>query len=240
MDDGFALINRICQYATGLQAWYTTWRELWGVGREKKDRFPAGPRVRLKTIDPPKGNGEKKNVHPLEKDETGTSPKYHSCLTGEVRICVSNFSCFYGSKNTGRIRRLNLTVPFTFRRLEGGLEGGLQGALPSWRLQKGRRLEWGLKRLTGPWRGHKGGLKGLEGGTKGAWRGLEGRDLQRGLQGGFKGASRELQGVSRGLQGSFKEASRWRGLEGGLKGAWRGLQGEGPWRGRGLKGAWRG
>ena len=25
---------------------------------------------------------------------------------------------------TGRIRRLNLTVPFTFRRLEGGLQGG--------------------------------------------------------------------------------------------------------------------
>jgi hypothetical protein len=35
MDDVFALINRICQYATGLQAWWTTWRELWGVGRKK-------------------------------------------------------------------------------------------------------------------------------------------------------------------------------------------------------------
>ena len=34
--DVFALINRICQYATGLQAWWTTWRELWGVGRKKK------------------------------------------------------------------------------------------------------------------------------------------------------------------------------------------------------------
>ena len=34
--DVFALINRICQYATGLQTWWTTWRKLWGVGRKKK------------------------------------------------------------------------------------------------------------------------------------------------------------------------------------------------------------
>ena len=36
MDDVFALINRICQFAAVLQAWWTTWRELWGVGRKKK------------------------------------------------------------------------------------------------------------------------------------------------------------------------------------------------------------
>jgi hypothetical protein len=29
-----------------------------------------------------------------------------------------------GESSAGRIRRLNLTVPFTFRRLEGGLEEG--------------------------------------------------------------------------------------------------------------------
>jgi len=32
-------------------------------------------------------------------------------------------------KNTGRIRRLKRTVPFTFRRLEGGLEGGASRGL---------------------------------------------------------------------------------------------------------------
>ena len=35
MDDVFALIHRICQYATGLPAWWTTWRKLWGVGWKK-------------------------------------------------------------------------------------------------------------------------------------------------------------------------------------------------------------
>ena len=36
----FALINRICQFASGLQAWWTTWRELWGVGRKKSESEP--------------------------------------------------------------------------------------------------------------------------------------------------------------------------------------------------------
>ena len=44
--------------------------------------------------------------------------------------------------DAGRIRRLNLTVPFTFRRLEEGLEGGgIKGAL--------RRLQEGFKGLQG-------------------------------------------------------------------------------------------
>jgi hypothetical protein len=36
MDDNFALIDRICQYATGLQAWWTTWRKPWRRWTEKK------------------------------------------------------------------------------------------------------------------------------------------------------------------------------------------------------------
>ena len=32
-------------------------------------------------------------------------------------------------EGAGRIQRLKLIVPFTFKRLEGGLEGGLQGGL---------------------------------------------------------------------------------------------------------------
>jgi hypothetical protein len=37
-----ALINWICQFATGLQAWWTTWRELWGVGRKKNHLQSSG------------------------------------------------------------------------------------------------------------------------------------------------------------------------------------------------------
>jgi hypothetical protein len=38
MDDVFALINRICQFATVLQAWWTTW--------PKKDCIASAPAVR--------------------------------------------------------------------------------------------------------------------------------------------------------------------------------------------------
>ena len=70
----------------------------------------------------------------------------------------------------GRIRRLNLTVPFTFRRLEGGLEGGLQGGL-----QGGfKAASWGLQR------GFKEASRGLQG--EGGFKGVEG------LEGGVKGA----------------------------------------------------
>ena len=56
---------------------------------------------------------------------------------------------------TGRIRRLNLTVPFTFSRLEGGLQGGAsRGA--------SRGLQVGFKGPDLPegFRKHEGGLKG--------------------------------------------------------------------------------
>ena len=77
----------------------------------------------------------------------------------------------------GRIRRLKRTVPFTFRRLEGGLEGGAsrEASSPS---------QGGLK----------GASRGLEKGFKGASRGASRR-----LEKGFKGASR---GLEKGLKGA--------------------------------------
>ena len=71
--------------------------------------------------------------------------------------------------DAGRIRRLNLTVPFTFRRLEEGLEGGgIKGALR--RLQegfKGPDLREGFRKHEGLEAGFKGASRGLEGGLKG-------------------------------------------------------------------------
>ena len=111
---------------------------------------------------------------------------------------------------SGRIRRLKRTVPFTFRRLEGGLEGGGSRGASS-------PSQGGFK---GSWRGLHlcEAFKGL--GFKGAWEGL---------QGSFKGASRGLEKglrrASRGLENGLRRAVwRWR-LRRGLQGAWEGLQG---------------
>ena len=53
---------------------------------------------------------------------------------------------------SGRIRRLNLTIPFTFRRLEGGLEGGAsRGGF--------KGASRGLT-FVKAFRKHEGGLKG--------------------------------------------------------------------------------
>ena len=118
---------------------------------------------------------------------------------------------------SGRIRRLKRTVPFTFRRLEGGLQGGFKPF--------SRGLEGGFTfvKPSRAWRGLQGGLRrasrGLQRGLKGAWEGRQGgfKGAWEGLQGGFKG------GLEKGLKG----ASRWRGLQGawrGLQGAWEGLE----------------
>ena len=134
---------------------------------------------------------------------------------------------------SGRIRRLKRTVPFTFRRLEGGLEGGASrgASSPSQGGLKEASPLWSLQGLEG---GFKEAWEGLQGGFKGAWRGL-GKGVKgasRGLEKGFKGASRGgLRRAWRGLEKGLNGALRWRGLQGGLVGASRGFE-------QGSKGAW--
>ena len=67
---------------------------------------------------------------------------FMDCTVAKIELCYPR-----GYLYPGRIQRLNLTVPFTFRRLEGGLDGGLQGGF------KGPDLREGFRK-------HEGGLKG--------------------------------------------------------------------------------
>ena len=186
-----------------------------------------------------------------------TLPNFEGCKGATFRRSAVIPSKVVRLEPSGRIRRLKRTVPFTFRRLEGGLQGGASrgASSPS---QGGLKGAWRGLHLCEAFKGLKGALRGLEKGFKGASRGLQGgfKGAWRGLEKGFKGASRALEKglkgawrwrLRRGLEGGLRRASR--GLQKGFKGAWEGLQWgfevKGASRGlqkgfRGLRRAWRG
>ena len=53
-------------------------------------RFPACPRVRLKTVDPPKGNGlGQKKIQTDMIFETELGPPFEALITNSVLVCVT-------------------------------------------------------------------------------------------------------------------------------------------------------
>ena len=87
------------------------------------------------------------------------SPYERHVRESNTALCGDQGSSQPGAPETGRIRRLNLTVPFTFRRLGGGLKGGFQG-----RLQggfKGASRSLTLKKASESTKGASRGVKGV-------------------------------------------------------------------------------
>jgi hypothetical protein len=67
----FALINRIVNFQTGLQAWWTTWRELWGVWKKKlSEPLPFGSTVLSLT------RGLAENRHHRQSVSDARVPRY--------------------------------------------------------------------------------------------------------------------------------------------------------------------
>ena len=120
-------------------------------------RFPAGPRVRLKTVDPPKGNGlgQKKSLAlhiisllffnlqyqvPSLRAESATRAKKKFLGPKKRLFLVRN-------RSKSRKTLLSYGAHYPSHDLKGGLKGGLKG-----------RLQGELQRTAS--RGLQGGLKG--------------------------------------------------------------------------------
>ena len=83
------------------------------------------------------------------------SPYERHVRESNTALCGDQGSSQPGAPETGRIRRLNLTVPFTFRRLGGGFQGRLQGGF------KGASRSLTSKKASESTKGASRGVKGV-------------------------------------------------------------------------------